>query len=122
LDYSLATATALRCAGVPAVFTRYGTHSDVHFYHNGCRFKVVPGHIGTDSNLKIMPVTPKSMEKPSGLDKRNLYLEGLDPQDVGMHSILDFWIARKSIGSHIAREMLIKFYGETLKKEGLLPG
>lgn len=121
LDYSLATATALRCAGVPAVFTRFGTHSNVHFYHEGVRYEVEPGEIGSDTNPKFSIIRNPEILDARRIGKINRYLEGLDPQDVGMHSILDFWMAKKMELPDIARSTLIRFYGETLKKEGLLP-
>jgi len=120
LDYSLATAAALRCAGVPAVFTRFGTHSNVHFYHEGVRYEVEPNEIGTDRRLRVEVVNPKTLDaRRTG--KINRYYKGLDPTDIGMNSILDFWMAKKMELPDIARSTLIRFYGETLKKEGLLP-
>jgi len=105
---------ALRCAGVPAVFVRSETQSGVRFFLDGKKFSYFPAF---DQPLNEM--TPEVDAYVAGRAEVGQDLEGLDPRDVGMHSILDFWIGMGRDGLRHQKRFKERFR-DLLKKQGLL--
>jgi hypothetical protein len=129
LDFSLATTTALRCSGVPAAFMRWKTHSLALFYFEGKAYvsDFQPIRVNTPQaadpilagNLKLS-VAPMSPELAADIEYKRTKgrcLIGLDPHDVGIKSIMDFWNAAVSLRS---RDAFMASYQEELVKAGLL--
>jgi hypothetical protein len=84
VDFSLAIAAALRCGGVPALFVREGIHSNVLFKHGG------------ETYLADI-FSPQEMIRFKSTDSK--MISGLDPADIGMRSIEDYWIAAGQQGT-----------------------
>lgn len=78
VDFSLAIATTLRCVGVPALFIREGIHSNVIFKNGGETYLA-----------DIFSPQELIRFKSSGTKM----ISGLDPADIGMRSVEDYWIA-----------------------------
>jgi hypothetical protein len=94
LERSLVIATALRCGGVPASFVRKGTHSTCRFQLGSNLYEVGQLPLPQTHFKLIVPLYPGEAEKVKTLKAEGIYREGLDPRDIGMNSILDYWICR----------------------------
>jgi hypothetical protein len=101
LDRALVLATCLRALKVPAAFTRKGTHSSVRFKLGENLYEI--GHEPNPDFFNELRILRKEdLSKSAGLAKKGLYREGLDPADIGMNCILDFYICAPSPPAHIA--------------------
>jgi hypothetical protein len=117
LERSLVLATSLRCLGVPAVFTREGTHSTVRFKIGDDTFEA-----GHEPYWEIFDTFNKldarELAKSSKLRAKGLYREGLDQRGIGMNSIMDFFICAPNPEEHLRpfRER----YRSVLEEAGLI--
>lgn len=96
LESSLAIAAALRAGGVPALFVREGLHSKVLFEFQGTRYTA-------DES------SPNAAD-PTGRRKGTL-ISGLDPRDVGMASLADYWISLGERGLRLKERFIREHMG-----------
>ncbi|MCX6695705.1 MAG: hypothetical protein NTU61_05370 [Candidatus Altiarchaeota archaeon] len=108
-DRSLVLATCLRFLKVPAVFTRKGTHSSVRFMLGKDTYDV--GHEPNPEFFsETVQLSREDLAKSQILSTKGFYREGLDPADVGMKSILDFYICSPN-GQKYLRPFMERYRG-----------
>lgn len=89
VDYSVALAALLRARQIPAIFVRRGNHSTVRFFSGAKWFEadalantineLTPNQLASIRRQRVRPPSERSMG------------EGLDPHDIGIRSIADFY-------------------------------
>jgi hypothetical protein len=96
VEQALAISAALRCGKVPALFIREGNHSKVLFQYRG-------------ETIQADTYSPKLWQQRKPKDA--IIITGLDPADVGMRSLEDYWIASGERGRLKKEQFLSELHG-----------
>jgi hypothetical protein len=89
VDYSNVLATVLRAKGIPCKFVRIVDHSVVHFEMEGKQY--VADCTKQNARQRVRRNSGKLLETNKIFKEQKQLSEGLDSNDVGLHSIDDFY-------------------------------